>query len=175
LADNNIWLCPNGLENQTYQVTGLANSSYTWNAFGGQVLSATNNRAIISWDKLAAERKLQVIENSAEGCRSLPVIELLKLDSLVTDPASGCLLSDVIIPNVITPNGDGKNDTWKITNLEFYPANSLKILNRYGVVLVNEAPYNNKWDANTLPAGTYYFLFETGRGKTYKGWIEVLK
>lgn len=79
---------------------------------------------------------------------------------------------DIQFPNdecrpttVVSPNGDGKNDSFIITCLEsdLYPNNSLVIYNRWGDQVYQAAPYFNDWDARyegeTLPDGTYYFIF----------------
>ncbi len=38
----------------------------------------------------------------------------------------------LIIPNTITPNGDGINDTWTIAGLGNFPASTIQVFNRYG-------------------------------------------
>jgi len=70
------------------------------------------------------------------------------------------------VPNGITPNGDGANETLFFdileVNKERYPNNSLIIFNRWGDVVFQAAPYKNDWDGTSedgpLPAGTYYYI-----------------
>jgi len=62
-----------------------------------------------------------------------------------------------------SPNGDGINDTWKISNSEYYPDFRLYIYNRWGQ-LVNKQQYEFlPWDGKQfeidLPVGAYYFVF----------------
>lgn len=68
-----------------------------------------------------------------------------------------CLL-DMEIPNVITPNGDGINDSFFISNL---PSNlSLKIFDRWGKVVFSQNSYQNNWDGSHVPEGVYYYIIE---------------
>jgi len=78
------------------------------------------------------------------------------------------------IPNVITPNADGKNDVWQIGNLNYYPQNSLTIFDRWGKKVLEASPYQNNWGQTSKP-GTYFYNFNDGRtGKVWKGWVEVM-
>jgi len=66
------------------------------------------------------------------------------------------------IPNTITPNGDGKNDVFKIDCLENYPDHQMTIFNRWGDKVYEAEPYLNDWEgtfvSKPLPAGTYFYL-----------------
>ena len=83
------------------------------------------------------------------------------------------------IPNVITPNGDGKNDVFEIKGLDKYSNNSIIIFNRYGDHVFERDDYSNDWDASGLVGGTYFYILRvTGvQGDTteFKGWIQVIK
>ena len=79
-------------------------------------------------------------------------------------------------PNLITPNGDGQNDTWIVPNLEFYPGNNVKIYNRNGQKVFEATEYQNDWDASGLPAGVYYYQFDLNSGEEPKtGTITILR
>lgn len=84
----------------------------------------------------------------------------------------------IFIPNVITPNGDGKNDQFRIIDISRYPNSSLFIYNRWGNMVYQSKNYRNDWDGRGLNEGTYYYLLKlktpTGE-QTYKGWIELLR
>jgi gliding motility-associated-like protein len=81
--------------------------------------------------------------------------------------------------NVITPNGDGINDYWKVFNIEKYKPCKLAIYNRWGDELFSTSDYHNNWDGTYkgkhLPEGTYYFVLETKDGKVYKGAVNILR
>ncbi|MBC9932683.1 DUF7507 domain-containing protein [Chitinophaga qingshengii] len=102
------------------------------------------------------------------------------------DPAPGSNTSvvtitagdEIFIPNVITPNGDGKNDRFVILGLGKYPGSGLFIYNRWGNMVYQSKDYDNKWDGNGLNEGTYYYILKlrTPEGeRVYKGWIELLR
>ncbi|WP_316765929.1 gliding motility-associated C-terminal domain-containing protein [Pedobacter frigiditerrae] len=83
-------------------------------------------------------------------------------------------------PNVITPNGDGKNDTYVIDGLELYPENFLTIFNRWGnEVYHSNGGYKNDWSGNGLKEGTYYYLLKVketnGNWTVSKGYITLLR
>jgi len=96
----------------------------------------------------------------------------------------GCTeLIPIIIPQFISPNGDGKNDTWIIQNLELYPDNKVWVYNRWGNLVFSSEPYENDWDGTytglgktgPLPASTYFYLIDTMKKSqdVYKGYLEV--
>lgn len=68
------------------------------------------------------------------------------------------------IPNAITPNGDGYNDTWYIRDLERYPDNEVRIINRWGDQVFFQQPYANNWEGTwkneLLPGATYYYIIK---------------
>ncbi len=85
---------------------------------------------------------------------------------------------DLIIPNVVTPNNDGKNDYFTLplaTELE--ECSSYKIFNRWGQLLY-ESKSTEVWDTKTksgelVPQGTYFYIVEIGN-TIYKGTFTIL-
>jgi len=71
-------------------------------------------------------------------------------------------LSVVNIANTFTPNGDGINDYWKISNIENYPAAIVQVFTRYGQKVFESkgysTPFNGTMGDKKLPAGVYYFI-----------------
>jgi len=88
-------------------------------------------------------------------------------------------LEEIKVINVITPNGDGVHDQLTIVGLENYPNNTLRIYNRWGVLVFQTKAYNtvgNFFDGTSqgratvdsdrkLPAGTYFYILEYGAGE----------
>lgn len=82
-----------------------------------------------------------------------------------------CVPFEFEIPNGITPDGDGKNDTWVIPNLRFYyPNNIVKIYNRWGNLLFESNGYDTPWDGTNngqaLPMGSYTYTIDFNDGST---------
>jgi uncharacterized repeat protein (TIGR01451 family)/gliding motility-associated-like protein len=85
---------------------------------------------------------------------------------------------NLIIPNTITPNGDGINDTFKIPGLNQYADNELVILSRWGNEVFRIKNYQDSWDAYGLAEGTYFYSLkvkrkDTQKFETLRGWILV--
>jgi gliding motility-associated-like protein len=81
-------------------------------------------------------------------------------------------------PNVITPNGDGINDIFKIENL---PENTeVIILNRWGNVVLKSDNYQNNWDGKdssgkVLVDGVYTYKFKTKDGRIGHGFVHLVR
>ncbi len=97
---------------------------------------------------------------------------------------AGCLR----VYNIITPNGDGDNDTLVIQCIEDYPGSTLSIFNRWGNTVYTATDYKNDWSGTSngratiyeddlLPSGTYYYVLDFKDGKTpvKKGWIQITR
>ena len=83
-------------------------------------------------------------------------------------------LIDLVIPNTFTPNGDGKNDTFKIIGKEDFDGIDLVIVNRWGNEVYRNKNYQDNWDGSGLSEGTYYYIIVLKKGATQvvkKGWI----
>jgi gliding motility-associated-like protein len=111
----------------------------------------------------------------------------------VTSP-QGCLASDNVTVTVVpycikpmeafTPNGDGINDLWLITNGTGCLTDAkAQVFNRYGSKVFEDNNYRNTWNGTykgkPLPDGTYYYVisFRLINGKTVvlKGNLTILR
>jgi len=70
---------------------------------------------------------------------------------------------DIRYPNIITPNGDSKNDTFEIEGILEYPGSTLIVYNRWGKVVYESNDYRNSWNGADLPEGVYYFIAEINK------------
>ena len=88
----------------------------------------------------------------------------------------------IVLPNIITPDGNGKNDTWKINTRVDLTGSKLIVFNRWGETVFFEFNYHNDWGGtynNTgekLPDGTYYYelTVPSQDNHLYKGAINIL-
>ena len=83
---------------------------------------------------------------------------------------------DLFIPSVITPNGDGKNDYFKIS--EIIGQVELIIFNRWGNEEYTNDNYLNDWDGRNnkgeeLPNDTYFYILKFENGKIKKGSVLI--
>ena len=85
-------------------------------------------------------------------------------------------VEDLFIPSVITPNGDGKNDYFKVS--ENIGKIEIIIFNRWGIEEYSNRNYLNDWDGRNnkgsqLPDDTYFFILKLKDGKVKKGSILI--
>jgi gliding motility-associated-like protein/uncharacterized repeat protein (TIGR01451 family) len=78
-----------------------------------------------------------------------------------------------------SPNGDGINDGFRINGLANYPDHTLTIFNRWGNQVYFSDDYQNDWlgtfntEGPELPDGTYFYLFDTGNGDLFSGYVQI--
>lgn len=78
------------------------------------------------------------------------------------------------LPNIITPNGDGLNETFSLTGLAPGPW-ALVLYNRWGREVYRTERYQNEWGP-TAAAGLYYYrVQQLATGVSQRGWLEVVK
>jgi gliding motility-associated-like protein/uncharacterized repeat protein (TIGR01451 family) len=89
------------------------------------------------------------------------------------------LITDIIVPNVFTPNGDGVNDNFEIKYLDLYKENEISIINRWGNSVYEKKDYKNAWDGYGLDEGTYFYVLKvknaSGSWKVFKGYVTLLR
>lgn len=73
--------------------------------------------------------------------------------SLAIEVDAGC---KVIIPNVITPNGDGQNDRFVVEGI-LGRDNQVRIWDRWGKEVLNATNYQNTFSAKGLHDGVYFY------------------
>jgi gliding motility-associated-like protein len=84
------------------------------------------------------------------------------------------VISDLEVPNVFTPNGDGKNDFLEFRNIEYFPNTGITVFNRWGNKVYTSSDYHNNWDGGGHPDGVYYYILEGPELKEPKyGFVQV--
>jgi len=145
----------NGVEitpNQTVQYTWIASTS------GGidSLFSQIQNPMVTS----SGTYTLQVLE-SASGCRDTAQVEIQESD------LAGIDLKTLQFPNVLSANGDGKNDYWRpflpakpdFDVTEIFENYTLSVFNRWGQLVFDSEKENSKYWTTTpeTTAGMYFF------------------
>ncbi len=107
------------------------------------------------------------------------------LYSVIITDANGCVTRDSVIVlvgsdpmtsikaiNLITPNGDEKNDILEFTSLTKFGENSLKVYNRWGDLVYQKVNYQSDderfdgtYKGQPLPAGNYYYVLAFRSGE----------
>lgn len=90
------------------------------------------------------------------------------------------LCSELSFFEAFSPNGDGKNETFKINGLQNYPNHHLYIYNRWGVLVHEATDYLSDWEGTykdkKLPDGTYFYVLDLGNGQgVKKGYVVILR
>ena len=82
------------------------------------------------------------------------------------------------LPNVITPNGDGKNDCLIFNEIPEGSCNDqftdITIFNRWGKQVYYSKNKDQNWCPNTISAGYYFYVVQYTQ-KSFKGGLTVLK
>lgn len=117
-------------------------------------------------------------------------VQLIVSNGLCSDTSDVIVvvnITDIRIPEIFTPNGDGKNDIFNIKNIEFFPDNELLIFNRWGNLVYSMKSYDNSWDgspnaagktgSSKLPTGTYFYLLKltmNSEEKVFRSFIQLV-
>jgi gliding motility-associated-like protein len=87
---------------------------------------------------------------------------------------------DILIPDVITPNNDGENDTFIILGIEDVDNVELTILNRWGIEVYQSNSYSNDdpWDGTNkagveLANDTYFYVANINNSRLIKGFVVI--
>lgn len=95
-------------------------------------------------------------------------------DSVTIHILQDCQL---IIPNIFTPNGDGKNDAFKVSG-NGISTFSIQIYNRWGQKEFESQDINDSWNGSGAHDGTFYYIIhaESINGTTFEktGFLQML-
>jgi gliding motility-associated-like protein len=91
--------------------------------------------------------------------------------------------SRAFIPSAFSPNGDGKNDVFRVGNLSFEKVQEFRVFSRWGEEVFHAEYGNNGWDGTwkgePQPAGVYQYMirlaYPDGTMKLFKGTITLVR
>ena len=83
------------------------------------------------------------------------------------------------ISNICTPNDDGSNDTWKVSDVNQIAGCTVQIFNRWGQLVYETVDYKNDWagtrENELLPDGVYYYVISCDGDREYQGVINLMR
>ncbi|MEQ9467384.1 MAG: gliding motility-associated C-terminal domain-containing protein [Ekhidna sp.] len=137
--------------------------------------------------------------SSLAGCYLITAVDRSGNESPLSDVVCNDNCPQYVLPNVITPNGDGRNDTFRplkdADNCQrFVESVVFKVFNRTGAELFEydstepEKTILINWDGTTkggreLPAGVYYYSAEVrftrlnpeDAVEVINGWVQIIR
>ena len=163
-AGNNVTV----IEGQSVQLQGSGSvGTYLWTPSTG--LSATNILNPIAKPLLTTTYTLRI--TTAQGCTGTDDVDIIVVPYCIKPMEA------------ITPNGDGINDRWLVTNGNCISNASVHVYNRYGSPVYENKDYKNDWEGTykgkPVPDATYYYVIEfkllDGRDVFVKGNLTILR
>jgi gliding motility-associated-like protein len=127
--------------------------------------------------------------DSYAGCYYVTAISRFGTESAKSNVVCNDNCALYKLPNVFTPNGDGKNDLFKpLTCSIFVESVTFVVYNRWGNKIFETNSPSLNWDGKTsdgqeLPSGTYFYqatvkfktLQKDSEPSTLKGWVQLIR
>ncbi|HEY1872468.1 MAG TPA: gliding motility-associated C-terminal domain-containing protein, partial [Chitinophagaceae bacterium] len=91
------------------------------------------------------------------------------------------VVGGIYVPNAFTPNGDGKNDYWRIPYLDIGLDAEVSVFNRWGQLVYHVEGSTVSWDGNfsgtPQPTGVYVYLirFKQNKFPQMKGTFTLIR
>lgn len=134
----------------TFTNTSSNAISYSWDLANNTTYTTTNAATIYN-----AQGNYAVILTATNGFCSDTAVRIIKVD----------LVSFFTVPNVFTPNGDGKNDVFTFNAINMGEI-MVTVFDRWGLKMFEETGTGNvKWDGknkggSTVTDGTYFYIIK---------------
>ncbi len=83
--------------------------------------------------------------------------------------------NELLLPNLITTNEDGKNDELFIEKLpDGYT--TIQVFNAWGERIYEDEKFNKYWKPENISDGVYYYILKDNHSKEFcKSWVQVLR
>ncbi|MFD0941555.1 YDG domain-containing protein [Pedobacter boryungensis] len=152
---------------ETLTLRASGGTTYNWTNAPG-IVGARNGNELNIRPEATTTYTVEVI--SASGCSVTKSITITVNEDFVVVKGT----------NLLTPNGDGKNDRFVIKNIDMYPNNTVKIYDRAGRLLFSKVNYTDQFDGtfqgSPLAEDTYYYIVDFGPTKLkLKGFITIVR
>ena len=82
------------------------------------------------------------------------------------------------IVNAFTPDSDGINDQWKIEGIENYPGSKIKVIDRFGTIVLDKTvngvfSWNGEFASRKLPTGNYWYQIVLSDNRILSGYVMI--
>ncbi len=159
----------------------LANSLLYWEISGGKILSENPNKTdsiVVLWN-IEGNGELSVYEKTENNCKG----NITSIEISVIEKDFGKDFEIILqIPNIITPNNDGKNDRFKISANQVPEIFELTIYSRTGAKIFETKDILDSWDGKNkdrlCSPGVYYYIIKyqnKNKIEFKKGFIHVVR
>jgi len=151
--------------------TSASNPDYKWYLNGAIIIGASGSTYDV---KTKGSYKVEIAQTT--GCITSSEFSFVVNSTVDLNP-----FPDVVnIPNLISPNDDGINDTWIIPQEYVSGTNTeVVLMSSLGETVLKTNDYQNNWPENKLDFKNvnqvYYYIITTQDKKVKKGSITVLK
>ncbi|MFN4234706.1 MAG: gliding motility-associated C-terminal domain-containing protein [Bacteroidia bacterium] len=146
--------------NETIQFTDQSIGADNWNWTFESGATSQSQNPVYEYSQSGTYNVLLEVSNNF-GC-----IDTFSLEIIIRN--------ELKVPNVFSPNGDGKNDLFIIEGL-YGSGNKLEVYNRWGILIYQSEDYKNDWNGDNHPDGTYYFIFKPIDKDEIKGTVNILR
>jgi gliding motility-associated-like protein len=90
---------------------------------------------------------------------------------------------NVFVPTAFSPNGDGKNDVFRVANMTFQRIMEFRVFNRWGqeIFATTDAKggWDGSWNGEPQPIGNYRYMIKLaqpdGRTENYAGDVTLIR
>ena len=155
----------------TFTNTSVNNIFNAWNFGNGQTSSSIHGNQEYTTTGIYT---INLVITNADGCKATISRTIEVTDKPVTLG---------VVPELVTPNNDGKNDVWEIKGIENFANSEVEIFNRWGNLVYSATNYKNTFDgtpnakssSGKLPTGTYFFILKLNdqNSTVYKGYLQL--
>ena len=80
----------------------------------------------------------------------------------------------------LTPNSDGIEDSWIITDIDQFPKCNIQVFNIFGTMVYSSTGYGTPWIGtfhdSPLPVGTYYYIIDLNdNNRPLSGYVAIIR
>lgn len=159
----------------TFTNSSINATSYSWDFDDGSATSNSVNATHAFPSTGSGEYLVILTAKNSIGCMDTASV---KITVTAPDPIYE-------VPNVFSPNDDGKNDTFQLINPENIAETSITIFNRWGNIVFENMSFNFIWDGKTTitkdkcSAGVYFYKLKiiglNGKEMNEQGYVHLIR